>query len=291
MKDIEPSWPALRLLAAIDEEHGLIRAAQHVGMSQSAASHALAKLERSLSVSLVSRDRLGLRLSETGKRLLPHVNQALRALDAIRDEVAQLSALQKGSLRIAAVPSLAGTWVPRLIREFQLKFPAVEISLFEGTDNEVAEWVQTRVAHAGFAALPVKGLSTIAITRDEWMAVLPPKDPAPRMTLGALSKRKFLLSGGGCEDLIRSLFEEASLDLPQSRLLIKQMATIEAMVSEGLGVSLVPATALAQSKKVRTVPLSPKRYRSIGLLLPPGPTHSPLVSAWTSVVHKHFQHR
>ncbi|HEY3743410.1 MAG TPA: LysR family transcriptional regulator substrate-binding protein, partial [Bryobacteraceae bacterium] len=173
---------------------------------------------------------------------------------------------------------------PRLIREFQLQYPAIEISLFEGTDSEVSEWVQTRVAHAGFAALPVKGLSTIPVTRDEWMAVLPPKDPSPRITLAALAKRKFLLSGGGCESLIRSLFEDASLDLPQSRLLIKQMATIEAMVSEGLGVSLVPATALAHSKKVRTVPLSPKRYRSIGLLLPPTRTHSPLITAWISVV-------
>ena len=73
-----------------------------------------------------------------------------------------------------------------------------------------------------------------------------------------------------------------------SRLMIKQMATIEAMVSEGLGVSLAPATSLAGSKKIRTVSLSPKRFRSIGLLLPAGRERSRLADAWIGVVEQHF---
>jgi DNA-binding transcriptional LysR family regulator len=153
----------------------------------------------------------------------------------------------------------------------------------------VAEWVLTRVAQAGFAALPVKGLATEELTRDEWMAVLPPGDRAARITLASLAKRKFLLSGGGCEAHISRLFNDASLDLPQSRLMIKQMATIEAMVSEDLGVSLAPATALAASKQVRLVPLSPRRFRSIGLLLPPERSRSHLVDAWVEVVRAHFR--
>ena len=105
----------------------------------------------------MSRDRNGLRLSEGGRRLIPHVNQAIRSLDAMREEVSQLAGTREGTLRIAAVPSLAGTWVPRLIRDFYTKFPGVEVGLFEGTDDEVSEWVVNGVAHAGFAALPVKG--------------------------------------------------------------------------------------------------------------------------------------
>jgi len=288
MKDFEPSWQALHLLAAMSEEQGLVRAAQRVARSQCAASHAIAKLERTLGVALVSRDRNGLRLSEAGMRLMPHVNQALRSLDAMREEVSQLAGVQSGALRIAAVPSLASSWVPRLVREFHTRFPGVEVSLFEGTDNEVVDWVVTRVAHAGFAALPVKGLATTQVTRDEWMAVMPKSDEALRVTLKALARRKFLLSGGGCEEHICRLFNEAGLDLPASRLLIKQMSTIEAMVSEGLGVSLVPATALASSKKIRLVPLSPRQYRSIGLLLPTEGARSAIVTSWTACVREHF---
>ncbi len=268
-----------------------MRAAQRIGLSQSAASHALAKFEQSLGTPVVSRERTGLRLSEAGLRLLPHINQMLRTLDAMRDEVSQLSGVQQGSLRIAAVPSLAGTWVPRLMREFETRYPGIEVSLFEGTDNEVAEWVASRVVHAGFAALPVPGLATEEVTRDEWLAVLPASDSAvQRITLAALARRKFLLSGGGCEAHICRLFNEASLELPYSRLTIKQMATIQAMVAEGLGVSLVPASALATSKKIRLVPLSPRRYRSVGILLPPESHRSPVVEAWIGAVRDHFTH-
>jgi DNA-binding transcriptional LysR family regulator len=288
MQDIEPSWQALHLLAAMNEEQGLVRAAQRLAMSQSAASHSIRKLEQTLGVALVSRGRNGLRLSEAALRILPHVNRALHSLEAMREEISHLAGVQRGVLRVAAVPSLAGSWVPRLISEFHARYPLVEVSLFEGTDNEIAEWVSNRVAHVGFAALPVDGLSTIEVARDEWMAVLPKTDQAVRVTLGSLAKRKFLLSGGGCEVHICRLFNEAGFDLPASRFTVKQVSTIEAMVSEGLGVSLAPATALSGSKKIRLVPLSPRRFRSLGLLLPADASPSVVVTAWTGTVRDHF---
>ena len=290
MKNIEPSLKGLRLLAALGAGVGLVRASRRLAMSQSGASHTLAALERAIGAPLAIREAGGLKLSETGKRLVPYVHQLLASLDAIRNEVSGLAGLQKGTLRLAAVPSLASTILPRLIREFSTRFPGIEVTLFEGTDNEVAEWIANRTTDVGFAALPVPGLHAEEIMRDEWLALVPSRYLKGRnsVSLETLSRQKFLLSGGGCEVHIRQLFEDRGLDLPP-HLSVKQMSTIHAMVVEGLGVSVVPSNAVqGASKGLRTLRLAPRRYRQIGLLLPNDSPQSPALKTWISLVKNHF---
>jgi len=262
-------------------------------MSQSAASHALGALETNLGATLFVHDPSGLKLSETGARLLPQVRKILDGLDAIRAEISGLAQLQAGALRVAAVPTLAATIAPRLLAEYHSLYPGIEVSLFEGTDDEVCDWVRTGMSHVGFSALPVPELKGTEITQDEWLALVPAHDFAGRTKIGlaALSRRNFLLSGGGCETHIRRLFEEAGLDLPSHRM-VKQLSTIEAMVAENLGVSLVPSIALrAAPKGTRTLPLAPRRFRRIGLLQPLDAPALPAVQAWVKLTESRFRKR
>ena len=94
------------------EENGLLRAAERLGISQSGASHALSVLEKSIGVRLAVRNAGNLQLSEAGRRLLPHAHRMLASLDAMRDEVSGLTGLTKGTLRIAATPSLFAADLP-----------------------------------------------------------------------------------------------------------------------------------------------------------------------------------
>ena len=122
--------------------------------------------------------------------------------------------------------------------------------------------------HVGFSALPVAGVECKEITQDEWLALVPDKSFTGRRAIGlaALRRRNFLMSGGGCEPHILRLFEEARLERPSYRT-VKDLATIQAMVAENLGVSVVPSINMqAAPKGTRCLPLSPRRFRRIGLL-------------------------
>ena len=103
MKYLEPSLQQLRLLLSVSEHNGLVRAARRMRLSQSAASHALAALEKNLGLALVTRNRGTLKLTETANRLLPHMRQICTCLNAIRTEISAVSGLQTRSLRLAAV--------------------------------------------------------------------------------------------------------------------------------------------------------------------------------------------
>ena len=208
MKYFEPSLAALRLVPKIVQTGRLTQAASELHISQSAASHALSSLESQLGSRLFVREHEGLRLSEAGQRLLPLIEDALSTIERIRAEAVGLSAFETGNLRVAAVPSLLSTILPPILREYGARYPGIELSIFEGTDDEVHAWIKSGVTHVGFAALPIEGVEAEEVARDEWLALVPATGLQDRtsITLKELAKNKFLMSGGGCERHIQGIF-------------------------------------------------------------------------------------
>jgi DNA-binding transcriptional LysR family regulator len=285
MSKTELNIQGLRLFAAVSQEKGLVKAGRRLGMSQSGASHALAALQQNLGATLFVRETTGLCLTETAKRLLPHVLDLLKSLDSIRSEASTKAGLNHGSLCVGSIPSVAATILPDLLREFGRRYPGVELSLYEGTDAEVVEWVQQRMADVGFAALPVEGVIGIRVISDEWLALIPAHDThAGSISLKQLTRRKFLMSEGGCEPMIRELFANANLKI-KAGFSVREMTTLKAMVAEGMGVSIIPSLAAQQvAKGVRAVSLVPKKFREVGLILKRKDGLSPSVRAWISLV-------
>jgi len=290
MKNFEPSIAALRLAVRIAQVGKLTRAASELHMSQSAASHALNSLELQLGTSLFARVHEGLRLSEAGQRLCPFMEAALSDLDRIRVEAAGLSALETGTLRIASVPSLLGTILPPILREYSARYPGVELSIFEGTDDEVLAWVKSGVAQLGFAALPKEGVIAEEVARDEWLALVPTRQFRKKdsMTLRELSDHKFLMSGGGCERHIQRMFVSAGI-VVDGAMMVKEMSTIHAMVSERLGVNLIPRLSAIPGRACRFLPLKPRLFRQIGMVRSASSTTSPPLEAWEALLKTRFK--
>ena len=72
------NWNHLRVLAAIVEQGGVTRAAQALGMSQSAVSQTLQRLETDMDRTLVRREARGFSLTPVGEALLADI-QAMQA--------------------------------------------------------------------------------------------------------------------------------------------------------------------------------------------------------------------
>jgi DNA-binding transcriptional LysR family regulator len=285
MKYFEPSLAALRLVPRIVQTGALTKAASELHMSQSAASHALSTLESQLRSRLFVREHEGLRLSEAGQRLLPLMEDALSAIERIRAEAAGLAAFETGNLRVAAVPSLLSTILPPILREYGVRYPGIELSIFEGTDDEVHAWTKSGVAHVGFAALPVEGFAAEEVARDEWLALVPASGFQDRIsiTLKELAKNKFLMSGGGCERHIQRIFALAKVAIRET-MMVKEMSTIHAMVDENLGVSLIPRLSFANSGACRALPLRPRLYRRIGMIRWASQIETPPIVAWQALI-------
>jgi DNA-binding transcriptional LysR family regulator len=250
----------LRAFAAVAHSGSVSDAAVRLGLTQSAVSHALASLERELGARLIIRDRTGCLLTELGTRILPDAAEALRHAGRIADIAAAESGLREGQLRIGLIPSGSSALLP-LIAQFQRRYPGVKVAVFEGTDQEVSDWIDDRTVDLGVVAGPRPDLETVPLAEDEMLAVIPSgHQMASRgeITLAGLAGEPFLMSAGGCEPAIRRLHDQHRVPLtPASR--VTDMATLLAMVREGLGVSIIPALSLGTSHDGITVlPLRPR---------------------------------
>lgn len=122
----------LQLLIAIADQGTVKQAAEQVGMSQPAATQALADLERLLEVKLFHRQARGMELSEAGRIVMPVVRQALQALQTSMETLAAVHSGARGILRVGAIPAAIMSAPGAALLALGELNPGLEIRVVEG---------------------------------------------------------------------------------------------------------------------------------------------------------------
>ncbi len=269
--------PQLRALVAVADQGSFTAAADSLGISQSAVSHTLAALEHELALALVIRSRSGATLTAHGQQAVGHAREALRRVERISQDAAVAVGRHRGRLRVAAFPS-AAQLMPPLIAALGRALPEVAVVLLEGNDSETQAWLTDRVvdlavvatlcAPDGNAATRMTSPTGALLAIDRFVAVLD-RDHAlagqDSVRLADLEDDPFLLSDGGCEPLLRRLYDAAGVAMRPARR-IRDPATLLAMVQQQLGVTVVPELMLPRAHDLAVIPLTPAAHRALHLV-------------------------
>src|SRR5258708_1858133 len=263
------TFTQLEIFVAVVECESFSLAASHLGISQSGVSHAISNLETELGVMLIERHRLGISLTEMGKRVIKRAREILGLHSAILQEAAATKGLKRGSVRIGSFGITASVQLlPQLMWAFGQKYPEIELRIFEGVDREVIEWLYDRYVDVGFVLLPNESMDTIQIAEDQLVAVLPDSHPLAKKSAirpRDLVSEPFILTAGGSQPLIEEVFRSAGIRL-NVHYRLQQVLSILEIVRRGLGVSVVAELALPEDRKgLSIVPFEPRVVRRIGL--------------------------
>ncbi|TQS73957.1 LysR family transcriptional regulator [Rhodobacteraceae bacterium] len=260
----------LRSLIAVAEAGSFTAAAEMVGITQSGMSQALAALEETLGVKLLVRQRHGVELTAFGEQAMDHARAAFAHLEAIRQDALIAAGEETGSLRIAAFPSVFATVLPPLLRRFRKLHPCIEVVALETDDREVEVWLNAGSVDLGVVLNPADDSPAIVIGEDEWVGVLPAGHRLGRrasLGLCEIALEPFVLATGGCHTHARSLAEAKGISLRDVRMEVRDWASAIALVREAVGVSIVPASTLPETRKgLRVVRLDPPLHRRFGLV-------------------------
>lgn len=119
----------LKLLSTVARHLSFRMAAQELGLSASAVSHAVRSIEERLGVRMFSRTTRSVALTPAGRQLLDRVGPALQDIAAAIDGINDFRDTPQGLLRINA-PRPAGELVlGPLVAEFLTRHPKVEVEL------------------------------------------------------------------------------------------------------------------------------------------------------------------
>jgi LysR family glycine cleavage system transcriptional activator len=126
-----PPFAALRAFHAA-AVHGRFRdAAESLGVTESAISHQVRRLESFLRIALFERFGPGVRLTTAGRRYLEQIEPALRQIQSATEAV--LRPTGRAVVRLTLPPSLAASWLIPQLSAFELAHPDVDLQLVATT--------------------------------------------------------------------------------------------------------------------------------------------------------------
>lgn len=171
----------LRIFVAIAERGHVTRAAAALGLTQSAASAAVAALEARTGAVLFDRVGRGIRLNETGRRFLPEARAVLDRAAAARTVLDDLAGLRTGRLSVAASQTIASYWLPRRLTAFHAAFPGIQLDVTIGNTRQVELAVVEAGADLGLVEGPVEEPDLVRqrVDRDRLVLVVSAQRPPP----------------------------------------------------------------------------------------------------------------
>jgi len=122
----------LKAFHALGTAGSFTAAARRLNLTQSAVSHAIAKLEASAGVGLVDRSTRELRLTEAGRRLHLACEEVFASLEAAAEDLALPSA--RGRIRLGATPEFGSSILMRHVRPFLEANPDLDVDFFLAED-------------------------------------------------------------------------------------------------------------------------------------------------------------
>jgi len=248
---------------ALAETGSFTDAAASLHVTQSALSGLIKELEQTLGVQVVNRSTRKVSLSEVGREFYPLVARLLQDLDGALDTIADLKALKRGLVRIAAPQLMSASVLPEVIAGFRQQYPDIEIRLLDCMVEHVLSKVHSGEVDFGVGPERESSADIEAQTLFEipFVVVFRPDHPLnkkKRVTWDdALRYPVIALKGEFTHrlrvDLHESLHDEALNPANE----VGFMTTAFAMVSAGLGVTtcLPYASSLIRLHQLQSRPL------------------------------------
>ncbi|NUU02010.1 LysR family transcriptional regulator [Herbaspirillum robiniae] len=246
-------------------------AGARLGLTQSAVSMQIQRLEAELNCELFMRIGKTVVVSEHGKQLLATAQQVIDLFESMKGQSELSSA--RGKIDIGAISTVQLGLLPAALGEFRKRFPLIELNVVPGTSVQLMSLIDSNDLSLAVMIRPnlrmTKGMKWTTLLRETYVAICPAavkeesvKELLARHPFLRYSRRSY----GG--QLVDRFLKRSRLQVNDAMELDEPMVITE-MVRQGLGVSIIPFDLVSGNlgKKIRLLPLPGQAFhREIGIL-------------------------
>ncbi len=122
-------WDRVRIFHAVAQAGSFTRAADRLGLSQSAISRQIGALEEDLRTPLFHRHARGLLLTEQGEILLETANDVARRMATVESQLGEVRGQATGHLRVNTTVGIGTIWLTSHLPTFFDRYPDIQVSL------------------------------------------------------------------------------------------------------------------------------------------------------------------
>jgi LysR family hydrogen peroxide-inducible transcriptional activator len=272
----DPTLQQLRYAVAVADARHFGRAAQACFVSQPALSAQIRELESRLGVQLFERSSRGVLLTRAGAEAIERARRILSDVDDLCDAAAGAAGGLTGPLRLGVIPTIAPYILPPAVRHIGDAHPDLELYLREDRTQPLLSQLLAGELDVLLLALPLHrvGVEELPLYEEPFLLAVPEAHPLAgrrRCDLDVLAaERLVLLEEGHClRDQALAVCELAGHD-GRAEILGTSLPTVVQMVHAGLGVTLLPESAVTRDihpgESVALLELRPESpTRTVGL--------------------------
>ena len=267
----------LKIFIAIAEVGNVTKAADLLGITQSAASASIASIENIYQVKLFERVGRSIILSEFGKRFLPEAQKVISSAKSATKFLKLISKKTVGSINIAASQTIANYWLPRRLALFHARNPEVSLHLTMSNTRDVENAIVKGKADIGFVEGQVSSnnLKLIEVDHDQIALVA---STARWASLGLsdnaidIKKLPWIIreQGSGTRSVLEDLVIKNNLSWSDLDIILELPSneSVREAVIAGLGVTFISrhVVSLALENnilKASSVNLPPRKYQMV----------------------------
>ena len=251
----------LRLFVAIAEAKNLTRGAERMHLAASSASHRMRLLEASIGTPLLLREPRGVSLTRAGEALLRHARQVFAQLEQMHADLTPYAKGVRGHVSLWANTHATHTFLPDSLSSFLQRHPQVSISLEEHTSPQVLMAVARGEVEVGVVAGAIADaeVELIPYRADRLVLIAPVDHPlaaqASSLFAQVLDYPFVMLHSGSA---IHTFTMNAAAALGRHlevRIQVRSFEAVCRMVSAGVGIGLVPRSAVTAGAQLAVIEL------------------------------------
>ncbi|MFD6697901.1 MULTISPECIES: LysR family transcriptional regulator [unclassified Microbacterium] len=284
----------LRVVVTVARCASFSDAARDLRITQPAVSRTIQTVEATVGTALFHRTTRRVELTADGAEFVAVAVEILEGYAAGLKRFTAFQSADQGSLRVAALPVLAGGWLTPVLAGFLTAHPAVQLHLSTGSATRILDSVRAGDADVAVTEWPtdITGLSATPLAKDPLRAAIRSDHPLAgrdRVTWHDIAEHPFiqLAEGTSVRRLTDDGFRRAGAT-PRTSITADATIAVIAMVSAGLGVTAFPESSkplLHPSQHVNFVPLDgPEISRQLAVVTAQSPKPSAVARSFVAEI-------
>ncbi|MDX5377521.1 MAG: LysR family transcriptional regulator [Halomonas sp.] len=246
-------------------ESGSVRqAAARLDIAPSAVSRQLTLLEEALGATLLERKRSGIRPTPVGEMLLEYCERRGALDESFITSLEDYHRLETGTVSLVVGEGFVGDLIAKPLREFTERYTGIQLDIHLAGTSGIIEAIIDEQAHIGlmFHERTHHQLRFWVSSPQPLMAILPPEHPlaerAEPLTLAQLSEEPMAMwdPSHQVRQMVDQAFHQARLR-PRMSMNTNSMAVLAQYVRSGMGITLLPAFAVARDLEAGTLVARP----------------------------------
>lgn len=247
----------LEMFRAVVEAGSFTRAAERMHVSQSAISRQLKLLEEELGTLLLQRTARGVTVTPEGQILLATANRIWQEMQEVVGQIADTQKLQRGILRLGGGMTVCLHILPKLLKRFRALYGNVDLRITTGTAQHLLQSLRAHEVDLLLLTLPIVGadLEVLPVLKEEMVVVTARNHPLSRARTiepRELARVPLILfeSGSNTRRVVDEFF--LSQQIPINVVMeTENVDIIKAMVTNGLGITVLPWGAIAADVRAK----------------------------------------